>query len=135
MSYELSFKHEPGYLYVQATGISNVENQIAMASDYLAECDKYGYSMLLLDVRELTGGSDMSTVEAYDLIKKDLRALDIPSLLKVSVVDLEELSEGSRFVEKLAYITGLNLRIFTDIDEAVKWLGVSNSTISERESK
>ncbi len=131
MSYELSYTHEPDYLHVQATGISNVENQIAIASDCFTECDKHGYGKLLLDVRGMTGGSDIGTVGVYNLIKRDIRALVIPSPLKVSVVDLEELSEGSRFVENVAVNVGLDLRIFTNIDEAIAWLGVNESPASE----
>jgi len=131
MSYELTYKHESDYLHVQATGISNVENQIAMAHDYFAECDKHGYGKLLLDVRGMTEGSDIGTVGSYNLIKRDIRALAISSPLKVSVVDLEELNEGSRFVENVAVNQGLNLRIFTDVDKAIEWLDVSKSPASE----
>ncbi len=132
MSYELSYKHEPDYLYVQATGIYNVENQIAMARDCLAECDKHRYSKLLLDVRRMTGGSDIDVGSTYDLIIKDIRAIAIHSPLQVAAIDLEELGEGPRFVETLAYNAGLNIHVFTDADEAMEWLGVSESFALER---
>ena len=124
MSYELSLKHESDYLYAQATGISTIENITAMSKEYFAVCDEHGYKKVLLDVRGMTGGSDIGTLGAYNLIKKDIRALAIPSPLKVAAIDSEENRKDSRFVEDMAVNEGLNLRIFTDVDRAMAWLGV-----------
>ena len=120
MSYELSFRHEPNYLYVKAKGIRTVENIIAMSKDILAVRDKHGYNKLLLDVRQMTGG--LSTADAYQLGTKDFQEHRRPGQLKASIVDLEDNCERFQFMENVAVNMGLNLRIFSDVDEAMTWL-------------
>ena len=129
MSYELSFKHQPDYLYVQVTGVRTIENIIAMAKDFLAVLDKNGYRKVLLDVRGMTGGLD--PLNAYKLGKKDVQELKRPSQLKVSIFDLEENRERFEFMENVAVNAGLNLRIFSDVDKAMEWLDVGKSSPSE----
>ena len=68
------------------------------------------------------------------MIRKDIAAFKPLSKLKVSAIETEAHAKDAHFVETLASNAGFNLRVFTDMDEAVKWLGVSKPTISERES-
>jgi hypothetical protein len=129
MSYELSFRHDPNYLYVKAKGIRTAENLIAMSKDILAVRDKHGYNKALIDVREMTGG--LGIVDAYKLGTKDFQEYRRPGQLKVSIVDLEHNRERFQFIENVAVNMGLNLRIFSEVDEALTWLGVGKSTASE----
>ena len=130
MSYELSYKHESDYLHIQATGIRTVENFIAISMDLLTEADKHGYSKVLLDMRLTTGG--LKPFDAYNLGSKDLaelwRTIGHP---KVAVIDLEANRERFEFMENVAVNVGVNLRMFTDVDEAMEWLGVSKTPVSE----
>jgi len=134
MPYELSFKHEPDYLYVQATGKRTIENIIALVRDSFTVADKHGYSKVLLDIRGMAGG--LKPFETFNLGSKDMaklwRGLGLP---KVSVIDLEINRERFKFMETVLVNAGLNFRFFTDADEAMEWLEVSRTTISERESE
>ena len=125
MSYELSYKHEPNYLHVQVTGIRTIENIIAMLKDYHAVSDKHGYSKVVLDVRGMTG--KLGVFNAYKLGKKNVQEFSQPGQLKVSIIDLEENRELSEFMENVVVNAGFNVRIFSDVDEAMEWLGVANS--------
>ncbi|MCP3681899.1 MAG: hypothetical protein GY861_04340 [bacterium] len=130
MSYELSFKHEPDYLYVQATGIRTVENIIALVRDFFTVADKHGYSKILLDIRGITEG--LKPAETYNLGSKDLaklwRGLGKP---KVAVFDLETNREQDKFMEDVLANAGVNFRFFFDVNEAMESLGVSKSPASE----
>ena len=86
MSYELSYKHEPDCLYVQTTGNRTVENLIALSKDFLAVCDEYGHSKVVLDVRGMIGTLD--TLDAYKMGKKDIEELRRTGQLKLSIIDL-----------------------------------------------
>ena len=129
MSYELSFKHESDYLYVQATGTRNLENIVAMVKDFFAERDRHGYSNVLLDVRGMVGG--LNTIETFRLGKKNLQPVRPPGQAKISVLDLEENRERFQYMEGIAINIGLILRIFTDVDKAITWLRVSKNPAGE----
>ena len=130
MSYELSYTHEPDYLHIQATGIRTVENLIAVAIDFLTESDKHGYRKILVDYRGMTGG--LKIIDLYTVGTKNLselwRTISHP---KVSVIDWEDNRERFEFMENVAVNVGVNLRMFTDVDEAMEWLGVSKTPVSE----
>ncbi len=130
MSYELSYKNEPDYLHIQATGIRNVENFVAISIDLLTMANKHGYSKILLDMRGTTGG--LGTFDAYELGTKDLtklwRTIGQP---KVSIIDLEANRKRFEFMETVAVNQGVNLRMFTDVGEAMEWLGVSKTPVTE----
>ena len=133
MSYELSYKHESDYLYVEATGIRTVETLIAVATDFLTEADKHGYRKILVDYRGMTGGlkiSDLYTIETKNLTEL-WRTISHP---KVSVIDLEANRERFEFMETVAVNQGVNVHFCSDADEAIAWLGVSSSPVSESES-
>ncbi len=125
MSYELRFKHNPDYLSIHASGIRTLENIIGITLDYIAERDKHGYRKVLLDVREMTG--KLSTIDAYNLGTEELEKFRRTGEVKVSIIDLEDNRERFQFMENVATNMGLNLRIFSDVDKALKWLGVDES--------
>ncbi len=130
MSYELNFKHESDYLCVQATGIRTTESFVAMAMDVLTTGEKYEYNKVLLDLRGMTGR--LGTFDIYKLgtenLKELWRTIGHP---KVSVIDLETNRERFEFMENVAVNQNINLRIFTDVDKAMAWLGVGKGTAGE----
>ncbi len=129
MSYELSYRHEPDYLHIQATGVRTIESIVSMAKDLLAVRDEHGYSKVLLDVRGMVGG--LGTIAAYKLGSDDIQEFRRPGQLKLSIIDLKENRERFDFFENVAVNAGLNLRIFADVDKAMAWLGVTESSASE----
>ena len=130
MSYELSFKHEPDYLYVQATGIRTVENLIAVAIDFLTESDKHGYRKILVDYRGMTGG--LNILDLYTVGTKNLSELwHTTSRPKVSVIDWEDNRERFEFMENVAVNKGVDVHFGSDVDEVMTWLGVGGSTTSD----
>ncbi len=127
MSYELSFKHEPDYLYVQATGIRTVETVIAIAIDLLTEADKHGYKKVLVDYRGMTGG--LKIIDLYTVETKHLSELwRTTSRSQVAVIDWEDNRERFEFMENVAVNEGVNVHFGSDVDEVMEWLGVSKSS-------
>ncbi len=130
MSYELSYKHEPDYLHVEATGIRTVEIIIAHVSGFLTVAAEHRYRKILLDIRGMTEG--LKPIETYNLGSKDLaelwRGLGLP---EVAVIDLETNRMRFKFMEDVLANAGVNFRFFTDVDKAMESLGVSKSPASE----
>ncbi len=130
MSYELSFKHEPDYLYVKATGIRTVENIIALVREFFTVADKHGYRKILLDIRGMTEG--LKPTQSFNLGSKDLaqlwRTFGHP---KVAVFDLETNRMRDEFMENVLANAGVNFRFFFDVNEAMESLGVSKGTAME----
>lgn len=121
MSYELSIEKKPDFLHVHVTGIRTREAVAAMAKDIIDACVQHQTSKVLVDVRELTGR--LSTLNAYEVPSVEFPKLKRPGLLKKAViVDVEEFKDSFRFFETVARNRGFNLRIFGDIDKAIKWL-------------
>lgn len=124
MSYELSYKHEPDYVYVQATGTRTVENIIALVMEIFTVADKHGYRKILLDIRGMTEG--LKPAESFNLGSKDLaklwRTFGMP---KVAVYDLETNRERDKFMENVMVNAGVNFLFFFDVNEAMESLGVS----------
>jgi len=120
MQYQLNMKKEPGYLYVQVTGIRTPETVMAMGKEVIAECDARKYSRALVNVQGMKGG--LKTFDAYKLGTEDLKQLRRPGRIKVSIVDLEENQNRFRFLETVVHNQGFNLSIFSNVDEAITWL-------------
>ena len=73
---------------------------------------------LLIDIRELTDAR-MSDVDRYDLGVLAARdSIGVP----IALVGPESMVDARRFGESVARNRGLNLRVFTDLDEAMAWL-------------
>ena len=112
---------EQDVLHVEATGTRNLEAVLAAAKEIMEACTKHGTSEVLIDVRKLEGR--LGTLDAYDLPTKYFPKLrDEGVLTKAAIVDLKEFENSYRFLETVAANRGYNLRIFGDIDEAMKWL-------------
>lgn len=120
MSYELNMKYETDFLYAQATGIRTPQTVIAIARDLVAACDEHGYDRALVDVQGMNG--TLATTDAYSLGTKYLKEFRRPGRLKVSILDAESNQYRFRFLETVARNQGFNLRIFSNIDEAMGWL-------------
>jgi hypothetical protein len=120
MSYQLKLKKEPAYLFVQVTGIRTLETVLAAGKEVILACDEQGYNRVLVDVQEMTG--ELTTFEVYDLGTGDLKEFRRPGQLKMAILDLEENRSRFRFFETVFHNRGYNLRIFSNMDEAIKWL-------------
>ena len=120
MPYELNIRKKPDYLYVEVTGNRTLETIIAMAKDVLDACDEQGCSKTLIDVRRMTG--KLKTINAYDLGTKDLQKFRRTGHMKASIIDVDENRERFFFLESVCVSVGYYLRIFSDVDEAIKWL-------------
>ncbi len=122
MDYDLVFEHRVSYLYAAITGR---QDSLRIDQNYfgkiLKECRAAGYQCVLI---EENLGTQLSTADMF-YAAEGAAALDIGGL-KVAFVDrFPSHIEGNRFGETVAKNRGLNVKLFSNIDAAKAWLGVT----------
>ena len=75
-------------------------------------------SKALLDCRSMTG--EIQTFESFNVAKYGVNMIGIIS--KTALVGREDQMLPDNFVENVAVNRGVDLKIFTDIEEAIAWL-------------
>jgi len=123
---ETTIEQTPEWLLVHARGVFDlawfkqlIHDAIAMAQTALPPP-----RAMLLDLREITGGR-IRDMDRYDLAVLAARdSVGAP----IALVATEALVDPRRFGEVVARNRGLNVRVFTDMDEATAWLRTYTKT-------
>lgn len=118
----LKVKKEPDYLYVQPAGHRIRKALFEIAVNIVKIADEYQYTRILVDITRLSG--HLNTIDIYDLARRDLSSLKQVVHKKIAVLDaqLDQLTDNLQFFETVCRNTGLNIRVFTVMDDAVQWL-------------
>ncbi len=117
--YRLTFNPKPQYLHVHVeSNTDSYELSIRFWNEIAAECKQNKWKKVLVeeDIPE-----DISVAEAFEL------ASELPQIgffgVKIAFVDhYIEQEEMNKFSEMVAVNRGLNAKIFTNTNEAEKWL-------------
>jgi hypothetical protein len=121
MPYDLTIEEKDDVLWVTATGTRSTETILAMSKDILAACAEKKVKKVLIDVRAMEGR--LRIMEAYDIVNQSfVKMRDRRVITQAALVDLKEFEHDYRFFENVAVNRYFNLRIFSELDEAVKWL-------------
>ena len=122
MHYNLEIHIQGDVLIVTAKGNRSLQTIMAMSKEILAACVRDGKKKVICDVRELKGR--LSTLEAFDVPDKYFPKIRDKSVITHSaIVDLKEYEKSYKFFEDVAVNRGFVLRIFSNIDEAIEWIG------------
>ena len=81
-------------------------------------CSKVQLSIALLDCRNMTG--EIQLFDSFLVAEYGVKMLGIIS--KMALIGREDQMMHDNFVENVAVNRGVNLKIFTDADEAINWL-------------
>ena len=121
MPYELTIEQKGDVLWVIATGTRTLETVLSISNDILEACDEKKVAKVLVDVRKLEGR--LRTMESFEIPEKHFPKMRERSLIRrTAIVDLKEFEDSYRFFEDVAVNRGFALRIFSDPEEAFKWL-------------
>jgi hypothetical protein len=117
--YELKVEVRPDYLHATAAGDRTADNVFRFLRESYAACVESEKSRLLLEMR-LTG-SRLGTLGIYRVISD--RSADGARLRRIAYVEdpLDNVEEA-RFAETVAVNRAVNVRLFTDVSEAARWL-------------
>ncbi len=116
----LTMEEKSNYLRVYASGIRSRENVNNLTLKVFNTALEKHISKILIDVRKLEGyfGYLDIFVFAKDVLK-DLRGKGVD---QVAVIDIHRTTRKDWFLEPVARLHELNIRVFTDEESAIKWL-------------
>jgi hypothetical protein len=114
----LEIQVKPDYILVTYTGEFNVAAAERAIDGSLQAGSTHNLSKILIDCRRMTGR--LSIMDRYQVAVSGQRMAG--KLTRVALVRQEEGSPLDRFTETVARNRGVNLKLFSEIDEAVAWL-------------
>ena len=118
MSDGLEMVRREGYLHLTISG-DFTPTAAKHAVDALADrCSKEQCYKVLFDCRSVLG--EMPGPDRYELAQYGARVLG--PKIKSAMLAREDQISPDRFFENVAVNRGLNLKVFSDINEAVGWL-------------
>jgi hypothetical protein len=118
MSIQLQIEEKPGYLkarFIDAGEPKEVERQFKSLAE---KCKSSKKNKLLLDFTEVP--LDIPLVDIYELGKMTL--VFAQYACKVSAVCKPERHDSQCFLETVAQNRWVELRVFTNVDDAIEWL-------------
>ena len=121
MDYKLEIVEKTDFVVAVLGGVRSPETLLAAASKTTDFCREKGYSRLLIDLRNMSGGLD--TLETFEVaghaIPEQTNARD---LVRSAILDLSENLDRIRFFETVAVNRGFNVKTFDDENQAIEWL-------------
>ena len=118
-THQIEIRKEPGYLHVILRGQRTPETVKAMAEAIYNSCKEHGCFKVLADSRELKG--QLGVVDLY-YIPSEIPNDPMARRIRLASLDLEENREAWAFFETVFRNAGYQLKIFTDPDDAIRWL-------------
>lgn len=116
MSYLLHFIEEPGFLRISMSGNWTAPNAETALKTIREEAEKRGFTRLLFDGRQLP----QSPGEMTRFYSGEFLAKCLPIPYRVAIWRKPE--QVDRLMETVAVNRGARVRVFSDEEEAVKWL-------------
>ena len=118
MSYKIVYEKEGDYISITVEGDFALSTLQDLGADVAKHIDQPGCNCILNDMRQakLIGG----TMDIYNMPKSANKA-GIGTLCKRALV-VSEWSSDFQFLEIVFLNQGHNVKMFTDIEEAMSWL-------------
>ena len=109
------------YVHAHCTGQVQVDHFVSAVGRALESARSTGLKAILMDVREVTG--TLSTVDRF-VLGEDIAAMQRTHAFAaaVAVLGKEPLVEADRLGEKVATNRGAIGKVFTDLEEAERWI-------------
>jgi len=123
----LQIEGKNNYLYAYASGERSRENVIAMTIKVFDTALEKKLSKILIDVRELLGY--FGFMDIFILVKEVIANLRGRGIDQVAVIDVHQTNRKDWFLEPVAHSYGINIRVFTELDSAIKWLEVNGTNL------
>jgi predicted metal-dependent peptidase len=120
MEWTISHIVESGITLVETSGELTPQHLNQMIVEARKEQEIYNSKLVLVDHRK-AGVAMMRCTDAYDR-PKEMEKLGAPRNMRTALVCAEKDMEKFRFMESVSVNRGYQLRIFTDIELAKKWL-------------
>jgi hypothetical protein len=115
---DLKISNIGDYLLFEYPGKFSDENAIIAIDDIVEACTYHQCFKVLLDCRQMTG--EISEAEKFHFVQHAEKTRD--RLIKTAILGRNDQISPDRFFENIAQNLVINLKAFTDFDEAENWL-------------
>jgi hypothetical protein len=119
VSIKIQVEHKGAYVLLHCRGTFTLESALEVFERALESAEREGVGAVLVDAREV-GGGPPSTTDRYELGKY---IAEHGGGTRVAVVGSELLIDPARFGELVAVNRGAAGKAFTELTDAVAWLG------------
>ena len=106
------------YIHFEYSGKFSDENAIIAVNDIVEACTNHQCFKVLLDCRKMT--DDINEAEKFQFIQHAQKTRE--RLIKTAILGREDQISPDRFYENIAQNFIINLKAFTNFDEAKSWL-------------
>lgn len=119
MPYQLTIVEHSDYVHAIATGTHSAQNVLRFLAEAYEACVKRGHTSVLVEVN-FTGPS-LDVTSIYRVISQ--RVAEATKLARVAYVDSSGRDANRKeFAESVALNRGVNVRLFSDLEAARRWL-------------
>jgi hypothetical protein len=121
MSYDLKIVEKKDYLHVSVHGINTSETVLEYLSEVRDACLRRGSKKVLIE--ENLQGPGLGVVGIFEVVTKASTSV-WPAILRIAYVDVnpEHDPKTMKFAETVATNRGVNVRVFTGLEDAEQWL-------------
>jgi hypothetical protein len=120
MEWELIVHKEGKYVEIITQGVADYDGSLNMAKYILETMKNNRITKVIIDHRKITGISG-KTIKIYNR-PKTLRLIGLILGVKIAEIIKSEHIEHFRFFETVCIHQGINMSIFQEKKEALKWL-------------
>ena len=123
MSINIESKIEKDYLNLKFTGPFTLKEALKAYQCTIDDALKYDKTKILIDVNEVSG--TMTTWERFEtseFLATYYQKCAFGKIKRIAFIGKEPLVDRQRFGETVAVNRYLNVRIFTILSEAIKWI-------------
>jgi hypothetical protein len=119
--YQLTIEAHPTYLHARVSGERTPENALRFLKEVFEACVRTGHSSALLEMQ--FSGPSLATGDIFRVISQ--RSPEGAALRRIAYVEASMSDPAkARFAETVATNRAVNVRLFTDVVEAARWLGM-----------
>ena len=119
LPYQVTIEEKPAYLHAKVVGPRTPENAIRYLEEVYAACLRTGLSQVLLEMA--LSGPSLGPSGILRVVSE--RSGDGSKLRKIAYVEASPDGPGkAKFAETAAINRAVNVRLFENVDEAVRWL-------------
>ncbi|MEN9563557.1 MAG: hypothetical protein RIR73_1801 [Chloroflexota bacterium] len=122
-------ENRDGYIYATYNGQYKYEKLLELAKEAARYCTQGKRTKVLANLLNMTG-----KVESFDRFKLGVQGALIFRNTIAQVAAVYHQTEIDRFAENTAVNRGMNTRIFSNIEDALAWLGIEEDSNTSLQS-
>ena len=118
MEKDFRIYQEVNILRVVVTGVFSLDLCKRVVHATTKACEEHHLVRVLVDIRPMQG--DLATLDRYEV--GTYAAKVIPRAIALAMLERQDQISPDNFLENVLVNRGVNLRVFSDSEEALEWL-------------